>query len=221
MKIHILTLFPESFESYFKSSIIKIAIDKKLFEPLFYNICDFSVRNTRRVDDRPYGGWAWTLISIEPLYKAISHIENKYWRLKKIYLTPGWKILNQTKLEKFAKSEKDIILICGHYEWIDERIKDIFQIEEISIWKYVLTSWELASMVFIDWIVRLLPWVISDKSLVEESYSASLKGKKEYPQYTRPEEFMWHKVPKELLSWDPKLIQKWKEEKLNCHFERK
>lgn len=215
MKIHILTLFPESFESYFKSSIIKIAIDKGLFEPIFYNICDFSVKNTRRVDSRPYGWWAGTLISIEPLYKAISHIENKFWVLKKIYLTPRWETLNQAKLEKFAKSEKDIILICGHYEWIDERIKDIFEIEEISIWKYVLTSWELASMVFIDWIIRLLPWVISDKSLVEESYSKSLKGKKEYPQYTRPEEFMWHKVPEELLSWNPKIIQKWKEKFYN------
>ncbi|MCK9272413.1 tRNA (guanosine(37)-N1)-methyltransferase TrmD [Candidatus Gracilibacteria bacterium] len=215
MKIHILTLFPESFESYFKSSIIKIAIDKGLFKPLFYNICDFSVKNTRRVDSRPYGGGAGTLISIEPLYKAISHIENMYGKLKKIYLTPGGKILNQAKLEKFAKSEKDIILICGHYEGIDERIKEIFEIEEISIGKYVLTSGELASMVFIDGIIRLLPGVINDKSLAEESYSPSLKGKKEYPQYTRPEEFMGHKVPRQLLSGDPKLIQKWKEKFYN------
>jgi tRNA (guanine37-N1)-methyltransferase len=101
-------------------------------------------------------------------------------------------------------------LICGHYEGIDNRIMDLFDIKEISIWNYVLTSWELAAMVLIDGIVRLIPWVISDKSLEEESFSKKLKWKKEYPQYTRPRLFMWLSVPDELLSWDPKMIEKWK-----------
>ena len=209
-KIHIITMFPDSFSSYLNTSILKIAREKWIFEPVFYNLCDFSVKNTRRVDDRPYGWFPWTIISAEPLYKVITHIEEKCGKLDKIYLSPRWKILRQQTLEKLAKNKKDLILICGHYEWIDARIIEIFNIKEISVWNYVLTSGELAAMVLIDWMVRLLPEVISERSLEEESFSKKLNRKKEYPQYTRPEEFLWHKVPEELLSWNPKTIEKWK-----------
>ncbi|EKE25994.1 MAG: tRNA (guanine-N(1)-)-methyltransferase [uncultured bacterium (gcode 4)] len=210
LKIHIITVFPDSFKSYINSSILKNAQKKWIFEPIFYDLGDFSIKKTRRVDDRPYGWFPWAILSIEPLYKAIKSIEEKHPGIRKIYLSPKWKTLKQHKLEKLAKNKKDIILICGHYEWIDSRILEMFEIEEISIWDYILTSWELAAMVLIDWIVRLLPWVINEKSLEEESFSKKLWRKKEYPWYTRPEEFMWFKVPKELLSWDPKIIEKWK-----------
>lgn len=210
MKIHIITMFPNSFLSYLETSILKIAQEKLIFEPIFYNLCDFSVKNTRRVDSRPYGWLPWTIISIEPLYKAISFIEEKYWNIDKIYLGPRWKTLKQQTLEKLAKNKKDLILICGHYEWIDARIIEIFNIKEISLWDYVLTSWEIAAMVLIDWIVRLLPWAISEGSLEEESFSKKLWRKKEYPQYSRPENFLWFKVPKQLLSWNPAEIEKWK-----------
>ncbi len=210
MIFHIITLFPKSFESYFKTSILKIAQRKKKFKPIFYNLADFSVKNTRRSDDKPYGWLPWTILAVEPLYKVIKHIEEKFWNLQKIYMSARWKILAQKTLEKFAKNEKDLIVICGHYEWIDQRIMDIFNIEEVSLGKYVITSWELAAMIFIDWIIRLLPGVLSKKSLQEESFSKKLKRKKEYPQYTRPENFMWYKVPTELLSWNPKTIENWK-----------
>jgi tRNA (guanine37-N1)-methyltransferase len=210
MIFHIITLFPKSFESYFKTSILKIAQNKKIFKPIFYNLANFSVKNTKRVDDRPYAWLPWTILSPEPIYNLINSIEKKYWKLKIIYMSARWKILTQQKLEKFAKNQKDLIVICGHYEWIDQRIIDIFNIEEISIGKYILTSWELATMTFIDWIVRLLPGVINEKSLEEESFSKKLKRKIEYSQYTRPENFMWYKVPSELLSWNPKIIENWK-----------
>ncbi|MDD2487551.1 MAG: tRNA (guanosine(37)-N1)-methyltransferase TrmD [Candidatus Gracilibacteria bacterium] len=210
MKIHILTMFPDSFSSYFKTSILRIAQEKGIFEPIIYNLCDFSVKNTRRVDSRPYGGFPGTIISAEPLYDAINSIEEKHGKLEKIYLSPRGEMLKQQTFEKLAKNEKDLILICGHYEGIDQRIIEIFGIKEISIGNYVLSGGELASMVLIDGIVRLLPQVISEKSLEEESFSKKLKRKKEYPQYSRPEDFLGIKVPKELLSGDPKEIEKWK-----------
>lgn len=210
MIFHIVTIFPESFDSYLTSSILKNARGNWFFDYKIYNLCDYSIKNTRRVDDRPFGWMPWTIITLEPLYKCISEIVNSNPHIWIIHLSPRWKKIKQHILEKFAKKPKDYIVICGHYEWIDDRIKEFFKIEEYSIWDYVLTSWELAAMVLIDWIVRLLPWVLNIESLVEESFSKKLSRKKEYPQFTRPREFLGKKVPEELLSWDPKIIQKWK-----------
>lgn len=210
MIFHIVSIFPDSFKSYFSSSIMKNARAKWLFDYKIYNICDYSVKNTRRVDDRPYWWFPWTIISIEPLYKAISDIISTYWKMDIIYLWPRGKKYTQLKAEKFAKKAKDLILICGHYEGIDERIIEMLNVETLSLWDYILTSWELASMVFMDSIVRLLPWSINKKSLIEESFSKWLWRKKEYPQYSRPEDFKWYKAPTELLSWNPKIINIWK-----------
>jgi tRNA (guanine37-N1)-methyltransferase len=210
MKFHIITIFPKSFTSYFDSSILKRAIEDRAFEPIIYNLCDYSVKNTRRVDDRPFWWFPWTIFSPLPLANAIRDIQDRYWKLDVIYMSPRWKKLNQQMLEKFAKKPKDYIVICGHYEWIDERIIELFNVKEISIWNYILTSWELAAMVLMDWITRLLPWVISSESLEEESFSPGLNRKKEYPQYTRPSEFEGKSVPEELLSWNPKTIKSWK-----------
>jgi tRNA (guanine37-N1)-methyltransferase len=119
--------------------------------------------------------------------------------------------MKQSHIEKFSRKSEEYILICSHYEWIDERIFSIFpDIHSVSIWDYVLSSWELASVVWIDSVVRLLPGVINAKSLEEESFSKKLNRKKEYPQYTRPNNFLWYEVPGELLSGDKKVIENWK-----------
>lgn len=215
MKFHIITIFPDSFNSYLNTSILKRAIENKNIEIIFYDIADFSKLKTRRVDDKPFWWFPWAIISPEPLSKAIEKIFGIHWKLDIYLLSPRWRKIRQSVLENFAKKLKDCILICGHYEWIDQRIIDIYWVKEVSIWDYILTSWELAAMVLIDWITRLIPWVISKESLEEESFSKNINRRKEYPQYTRPREFMWKNVPEELLSGDPKIIKKWKETFIN------
>lgn len=210
MKFHIITIFPDAFKSYTDSSIIRRAQEKWLIEIIFYDLWNYSSNKTRRVDDKPFWWFAGAIISPEPLAKAIKYIQDKFGKLDILYLSPKWTRLKQPKLEKLANKNKDLIFICWHYEWIDERIIELFNIKEISVGDYILTSWELWAMILLDWITRLLPWVISPESLLEESFSPWLDRKKEYPQYTRPREFMWKKVPEELLSWDPKIINKWK-----------
>lgn len=212
MQIHLITIFPEILNNYFNSSIMKIAQNKWKFNPVLYNLCDYTVKNTRRVDSRPYWGLPWTILAPIPLWNCIESIWVKTWKKIDIFhLSPTWKKIKQKTFENFAKKQKDCIIICSHYEWIDARIIDYYKVKEFSIWDYVITSWELAAMVFIDWIIRLLPWVLNEKSLKEESFSFWLWWKKEYPQYTRPENYKWLKVPEDLLSWNPKKIEKWKE----------
>ncbi len=215
MKIHIITIFPESFDSYLNTSILNKAIKDKKVKILFYKLNDFSITKTKRVDTKSYG-WHWQIISREPLSKAIEHIFNVVWKkLKVIYFSPSWDLLNQEKIEKYLTLlDDEFIIICGHYEWIDQRIIDLYVDFVISIWEYVLTSWELASLVFIDSITRLIPWVIKKISIEEESFSKKLNRKKEYPQYTKPEIFKDIKVPSVLLSWNHIEIQKWKENNL-------
>jgi len=210
MKFHIITIFPDAFKSYINSSIIKRAQERNIIEILFYDLWDYSSNKTRRVDDKPFWWLAGAIISPEPLAKAIKTIQTQSGKLDIIYLSPRGIKLKQQKLEKLSEKNKDLILICWHYEWIDERIIKLFKIKEVSIWDYILTSWELWAMILLDGITRLLPWVISPESLIEESFSQRLNRKKEYPQYTRPREFMWEKVPEELLSGDPKIINNWK-----------
>lgn len=216
MKIHIITIFPESFSSYFSSSIMKRAIEDGFLELNFYKLNDFSTSKTKRVDDKAY--WMHgQVLSPEPLSKAIETIFTKVWKkIKVVYLTPSWDLLNQEKSEKFMSLlEDEFIIICGHYEWIDERIIELYVDFKISIWEYVLSSWELASMVFIDTLVRQIPWVLwNEESFLEDSFSLKLNRQKEYPVYTKPQDFKWKKVPDVLLSWNHKEIEKWKKEKL-------
>ena len=217
MKIHIITIFPESFDSYFSSSIIWKAKDKWLFEIELYKLNDFSSDKFKRVDDKAY--WMhWQVLSPEPLSKAIEYIFDKADnKLPVIYMSPSWKLLNQEWVEEYYEKLKwEFIIICGHYEWIDQRIIDLYVDYKISIWEYVLSSWELAASVFLDAFLRHIPWVLWNKtSLEEDSFSKALDRKKEYPIYTRPEDFKWKKVPDILLSGNHKKIQEWKNNNLS------
>lgn len=215
MKAHIITIFPESFESYFNVSIIWRAIKTWKFTPFFYKLNDFSDKKTKRVDDNAYG-MHWQVISPAPLSKAITHVFDKVGKkIPVIYMTPSWTLLNQELSEKMSQTLDEFVIICWHYEWIDARIIEKYVDYEISIWEYVLSSWEISSMVFIDSLVRLLPWAIwSEISHIEDSFSLKLNRQKEYPVYTRPENFEWMKVPSVLLSWNPKKIEEWKNSNL-------
>ena len=217
MKIHIITIFPQSFESFLNTSIIWNAYKKKLFEIEFYKLNNFSEKKTKRVDEKAY--WMHgQVISPEPLGKAIDFIFEKLGKkIPIIFFSPSWYLLNQAKIENYYEKfeKKDFIIICWHYEWIDERIIKLYNIEKISIWEYVLTSWELATQVFIDALVRHIPWVLwNTESLESDSFSKKFDRQKEYPVYTRPEKFMWLKVPPVLLSWNHKEIEIWKENNL-------
>ena len=216
MKIHIITIFPESFESYFSSSIIWRAKEKWLFEIELYKLNEFSDDKFKRVDDKAY--WMHgQVISPEPLSKSIEFIFNKVWKkIPVIYMSPSWDLLTQEKVENYyEKLNWDFIIICGHYEWIDQRIIDMYVDYEISIGEYVLSSWELSACVLLDALIRHIPWVLWNKnSLEEDSFSKKFDRKKEYPIYTRPEEFNWKNVPKVLLSWNHKEIEKWKNNNL-------
>lgn len=191
MNLHIITLFPEVLRPYLSASIMGRAREGGFVDFCLYNLADYSVKNTRRSDSRPYGGFPGTILAPEPLYNLITEIEGKEGKeIRKVYLTPRGRTLTQRALEDFvSRDDRDLIVICGHYEGIDQRIIDLFDVDEISIGEYVLSSGELSSLVLIDGIVRLLPGVINPESLREESYSEALERKKEYPHYTRPEVF--------------------------------
>lgn len=216
MKIHIITIFPEAFESYFASSIMWRAQDKKLLEIVFHKLNDFSEKNFKQVDNKAYGMHG-QVISPEPLSKAIDHVFWEVWeKIPVVYMSPSWDLLQQERVEQYVKILWDeFLIICGHYEWIDQRIIDLYVDYKISIWEYVLSSWELSATVLIDSLVRHIPDVLwNPESLQEDSFSEKLDRKKEYPVYTRPETFQWKSVPKVLLSGNPKLIEEWKKENL-------
>ena len=206
MKFDILTLFPEMFEGI-KYSIIGKAIEKDLININLINIRDFSKDKHKKVDDTPYGGGAGMVLKPEVVYEAYSSVKSN--NAKVIYLSPKGKTLNQEKVKELA-NEKHIILLCGHYEGIDQRVLDEFVDEEISIGDYVLTGGEIPAMVLIDSVSRYVDGVITKESVEEESFS---NGLLEYPQYTRPEIFLDKKVPEVLLSGHHENIKKWREEK--------
>ncbi len=203
MRFDILTLFPEMFEPI-KQSIIGKAEEKKLIEINLINIRDFSKNKHKKVDDTPYGGGAGMIMQADVVYDAYKSIKGK--NAKVIYLTPQGKVLNQKKVEELSKEEQ-IVLLCGHYEGIDQRVIDKIVDEEISIGDYVLTGGEIPAMVLIDTVSRYIDGVLSEGSTSEESFS---HGILEYPQYTRPEVFENEKVPEILLSGHHENINKWR-----------
>lgn len=206
MKFDVLTLFPEMF-SPLKQSILGKAEEKGLIDINLINIRDFSKDKHKKVDDTPYGGGAGMVIRPDVVYDAYNSVKED--NAKIIYLSPQGKTLNQQKVEELSK-QKHLILICGHYEGIDQRVLDELEVEEISIGDYVLTGGELPAMVLIDSVSRYIEGVLTKESIEEESFSNNLL---EYPQYTRPEEFMGRKVPEVLLSGHHENIRKWRYEK--------
>lgn len=206
MKIDVLTLFPEMF-SAIKESIIGRAINNKLIDLNLINIRDFSKDKHKHVDDTPYGGGAGMIMKADVVYDAYNSIEDKE-EAKVIYLTPKGKTLNQQIVKNLSK-EKHLVLLCGHYEGIDQRVLDKIVDEEISVGDYVLTGGELPAMILIDSVSRYVKGVLSEESTDEESFSNNLL---EYPQYTRPFEFEGEKVPEVLISGNHQEIEKWRQE---------
>ena len=205
MKFDVLTLFPESFEPI-KQSILGRALEKNLISFNLINIRDFSKDKHKKVDDTPYGGGAGMVIRPDVVYDAYKSIKDE--NAKVIYMSPQGNVLNQKKVESLSK-EKHLILLCGHYEGIDQRVIDEIVDEEISIGDYVLTGGEIPAMVLIDSVSRYVEGVLTKESIKEESFSNNLL---EYPQYTRPETFLDKKVPEVLLSGHHENIRKWREE---------
>jgi len=216
MKFDILTLFPEMFEPV-KQSIIGKAVQKGIININLINIRDFSKDKHKKVDDTPYGGGAGMVIKPDVVYDAYDSIKEK--DAKVIYLSPQGKVLNQDKVESLSK-ESHLILLCGHYEGIDQRVIDEIVDEEISIGDYVLTGGEIPAMVLIDSVCRYIDGVLKEDSVKEESFSTGIL---EYPQYTKPENFKDKKVPEVLLSGHHENIAKWrkKEALKNTYLKRK
>lgn len=206
MKFDVLTLFPEMFEPL-KQSIIKRASEKKIVDINLINIRDFSEDKHNKVDDTPYGGGAGMLMKADVVDRAYNSVKSE--NAKVIYLSPQGKTLNQKMVKDLSKQEH-LILLCGHYEGIDQRVLDKIVDEEVSIGDYVLTGGELPAMVLIDSVSRYVEGVLSNESIEEESFS---NGLLEYPQYTRPEVFDNVKVPEVLISGHHENIRKWRREK--------
>lgn len=207
MRITVLTLFPEMFTSL-NHSILGKAQDKGLLEINVVDIRDYSKDKHRRCDDYPFGGGAGMVMMAQPIYDAFQAVKSD--NTHAIYMSPSGKTLTHKRVVELAKME-DIVILCGHYEGVDQRVLDMCIDEEISIGDYVLTGGELPAMCLIDSVSRFIPNVLhSGESVEEESFS---NGLLEYPQYTRPEEFMGVKVPSVLLSGHHKNIENWKRQK--------
>ena len=210
IRIDVLTLFSEMFDSPLAFSIVKRARQNGLVEIVLSNIRDFAKDSYRKVDDKPYGGGAGMVMMCQPVFDCLEHVQKQDSRPARIILlTPQGKKFDQ-QLAKELAAEQRIILIAGHYEGFDERIRTGTGAEEVSIGDYVLSGGELPAMVIIDAVVRLLPGALGDEdSAADDSFS---NGLLEYPQYTRPEDFRGSKVPEVLLSGNHKEIEKWRKQ---------
>ncbi len=207
MKINVLTLFPEMFYGVLSSSILGKAIEKDILHIRLINIRDFSTDRHRRVDDYPYGGGAGMVMMPQPLYDAVENSRKQLPDAKVLLTSPKGKIFDQQTARRLSR-ESRLIIVCGHYEGIDQRVIDRCIDEEISIGDYILTGGELPAMIIVDALARLLPEVLgSSASLQEETFE---RGLLEYPQYTRPARFMDMEVPGVLLSGNHKEIDRWR-----------
>jgi tRNA (guanine37-N1)-methyltransferase len=204
MNIKVLSLFPEILEAYFSASIMKRAVAKGLVSFELVNIRDYAYDKHRKCDDEVFGGGAGMLLKPEPLDRALAAAGSP--EVRTVYVTPSGRLFNQAMAADFAK-EENLVILCGRYEGIDQRIIDTRVTDVVSIGDYVLSSGEVAAMVVIDAVYRLVPGVISGESLSEESFSAGLL---EYPQYTRPEEYGNMHVPEVLVSGNHAAIARWR-----------
>ncbi len=206
MNIDIITLFPEMFDSL-KSSIIGKAKENNLVNINIHNLRDYSKDSHKKCDDYPFGGGAGMVMSVQPIYDCIQAVAKE--GARKVYLSPQGRKLNQSIVKELSGYE-NIVLLCGHYEGIDERVIELCIDEEISIGDYVLTGGELPAMVVVDAICRYLPGVLHNgQSVVDESFSNDTL---EYPQYTRPNEFMGKCVPDVLISGNHQKVDEWRKE---------
>lgn len=231
MRFDIITIFPKIFSAqggsassgYFNASIIKRAIEKKLINIKIHNLRDYTEDKHKTVDDTPYGGGPGMVLKIEPIYKSVqslkSKIKNKKAKIRTILFSAKGKKYIQSDAERLSKYD-NLILICGRYEGVDERVAEHIADEEISIGDYILTGGEIPAMIIVDSVTRLLPGVLGNtESLKEESFT-KIKNSKlkiensiiEYPQFTKPENFKGWKTPEVLLSGNHKEIEKWKKE---------
>jgi tRNA (guanine37-N1)-methyltransferase len=213
MHIDVLTLFPAMFQGPLTESILRRAQDDKLMNVILHDLRKWGLGKYHQVDDSPYGGGAGMVMRPDVLVKAIEDVSEKQ-KPHRIYFTPRGKKLTQSRVEQLVKKEH-LVLVCGHYEGIDQRVIDGWIDEELSVGDYVLTGGELPAMVLIDAISRQIPGVLGkEESAHEESFSKALGRKKEYPHYTRPEEFRGMKVPDVLLSGHHKKIEEWRKKQL-------
>ena len=205
MKIDILTLFPEMFD-VLNHSILERAQKNNLLQISVKNIRDFSKDKHKKVDDTPFGGGAGMVMTCQPLFDAINSVKTE--NSKIVYMSPKGKLLKQDIVVELSKCEH-LVIVCGHYEGIDQRVIDHFDMEEISIGDYVLTGGELPAMVLVDSVSRYVDGVLSEGSTDEESFS---NGLLEYPQYTKPRVYDGLEVPEILTNGNHKEIEKWKTE---------
>jgi len=206
MRIHILTLFPAMFSGPFSESIVKRAVDQGLVEVSIYNIRDYTSDKHHVVDDSPYGGGPGMVLKPEPIFKAVEAVRGET-GMPVILLTPQGKLFSHRVAEELAKNEK-MMLVCGHYEGVDERVRQHLVTDEVSIGDYILSGGELAAMVVVDAVVRQVPGVLGSEESVEDDSHA--KGLLEYPQYTRPQSFHNWEVPEVLLSGNHAEIARWR-----------
>ena len=207
MHIDIITLHPALVQGPFQHSIVKRAIEKKLVEVNFINLRDYGTGNYKQVDDAPYGGGAGMVLSIEPIATCIEELKSKRNYDEVIYLTPDGELYDQVKANRLSML-KNLILLCGHYKGIDERVRQLYITREISIGDYVLSGGELPAAIVCDSIIRLLPGVISDEtSALSDSFQDKLLAP---PVYTRPAEYKGLKVPDILLSGNTKQVEEWR-----------
>ena len=210
-KANILTLYPDIYPGYLGYSLLGKALEKKIWELNIYNLRDFGEGKHKAVDDKPFGGGAGMIIKPDILGDAIEEtLIKNHDQQKIVYLSPKGKPFKQVDAEKFSQSN-GVSILCGHFEGIDQRVIDIYEVEEISMGDYVLTGGEVASFAFLDAIIRLLPGVLGNEiSIKDESFSDNLL---EYPQYTKPQEYKNIKVPDILLSGNHEKIAEWRREK--------
>ena len=217
MKINILTLFPEMFEPVLGGSILGRARKKGILEFNLIQIRDFSLDKHKKADDYPFGGGAGMVMLADPVFRAMESIKAK--GKKALFMSPRGKVIDHKKIKELA-AEEELIILCGHYEGIDQRILDYWDMEEVSIGDYVLTGGELPAMVLIDTVARLIPEVLSGQESAEEESVYS--GLLEYPQYTKPREYHGMEVPEVLFNGNHKLIALWKfEQSLKLTKERR
>ena len=207
MRIDVLTLFPQMFEGVLSESIIKRAIQKGAIEVYTHNIRDYSLDKHKRVDDYPFGGGAGMVMMVEPISRCIEKLKSEREYDAILFMAPDGQTFNQNKANALSL-RKNIMILCGHYKGVDERIREMYITEEISIGDFVLSGGELAAMVIVDAIARIIPGVLSDESsALTDSFQNGLLSP---PVYTRPADFKGHIVPEILLSGHEQKISEWR-----------